>query len=232
MELLPASDPEVQALDREEANIRQAEQAYRADPELAADLEASGWFPERTQAAKEGRVVRGEGRRQAAPVLQLPTEPGQVAFKPSAWAGFITLIADVGRRRVELLERRRPEILGVIVEQEAQLRQRVLDTKVGDLGELVEEANELLVMAVSARGPVPRTVRTSAGLAPARYRERTDALELVDAALGSWSLLDPLPSDEPTSLVAASYGIQPDSGAPAANGRQEPVHRYGTSRSG
>jgi hypothetical protein len=230
VELLTPADPEVAALATEEANIRAAEQAYRADPELARDLEESGWFPERTEAAKEGRTVRGEGRRQAAPVLQLPPAEGQLPLRPSAWAGFTNLLADVGRRRVELLEQRRPTLQAVLAEQEAALRSRVLGTKVGEVAELVAEADELLAMMVQARGPIPRTVRTTAGLAPAKYRERTDAVELVDAALGGWSLLDPLPTDEPTSLVAASYGVQPDTAPAAVNGRQEPARRYGTTR--
>jgi hypothetical protein len=231
VELLPASDPEVAALDREEANIRQAEQAYRADSRLAADLEESGWFEARTEAAERGEAIPSEGRRQAAPVMPLPIQPGQVPFKPSPWAGFVNLLADVNTRRVELLERRRPQIQAVIAEQEAGLRQRVLRTPVGDLADLVLEADELLRLAVTARGPVPRTVRTSAGLAPAKYRERTDALELVDAALGGWSLLDPIVGDEPVSIVTASYGVQPDTSPAPANhqGRQDQV-RYGTSR--
>jgi hypothetical protein len=234
MELLSPADPEVAALDTEEANIRTAEAAYRADPELARDLEESGWFPERTQAAKEGRAVRGEGRRQAAPVLQLPVPTGQVRLKPSAWAGFVNLLADVGRRRVELLEERRPAIQAVIAEQEATLRQRVLRTPVGDLVELVAETDELLLLAVTARGPIPRTVRTSAGLAPAKYRERTDALELIDAALGNWSLLDPIPPGEPTSLVTSQLGVQRDLTPSPTVGEvtQDAASRYGTSRVG
>ena len=156
---------------------------------------------------------------------------GQVPFRPSPWAGFMSLLQEVNARQIELLERRRPEIMAVIVETEAGLRQRILGTKVGDLGELVAEADELLAMATQARGPVPRTIRTSAGLVPAKYRERTDPIELVDAALGGWSLLDPLPSDEPTSLVTASYGIQPDR-PPAAERPRPDQLRYGTSRSG
>lgn len=230
MELLPATDPEVRALDAEEAAIRQAEAAYRADPELARDLEQSGWFAERTEAAKRGEAIRSEGQRQAPPVLQLPVQPGQVPFKPSAWAGFTNLLADVAQRRVALLEARRPEILAAIAAREEQLRVQVLDSRVRDVGGLVAEANQLLASATAARGPLPRTVRTSAGLAPPRYREATDELELVDAALGGWSLLDPIVSDEPTSLVTSTYGIQADRGPTPANGRDQV--RYGTSRSG
>jgi hypothetical protein len=229
VELLPASDPEVQALDREETAIRKAEAAYRADPALAADLEESGWFPERTQAATEGRAVRGEGRRQAAPVMPI-VQPGQVAFKPSPWAGFVNLLADVNTRRVELLERRRPEIMTRLALAEAELRARVLQAKVRDVAGLVLEADELLRLATLARGRVPRTLRTAAGLAPAKYRARTDELELVDAALGSWSLLDPVPGDEPVSVIAGSYGIQRDDTPPADRRERQDQAVYGTRR--
>jgi hypothetical protein len=60
-------DPEALELDREEANIHAAEAAYRANPKLARDLEETGWFAERTQAAREGRTIWSEGRRQAEP---------------------------------------------------------------------------------------------------------------------------------------------------------------------
>lgn len=231
MELFARDDPEVAALDREEAAIRQAELAYRGDAALAADFEQSGWFPERTEAAKRGEAIPSEGRRQHDPVLQLPSQPGQVQFRPSPWAGFVSLLAEVNARRVELLERRRPQILDLIAEQEAQLRGRVLDTKVRDLGGLVEEADELLRLAITARGPVPGTIATNSGLAPARFREHTDELELVDASTGGWSLLDPVPADEPTSLVAAGYGIQPDTSGPAdRRPRQDQALRFGTSR--
>lgn len=227
MELLDRDDPEVAALDTEEAAIRQAHAAYRADPDLSRDLEDSGWFPARTQAAKEGRAIPSEGQRQSEPILQLPVPQDQIRLRPSAWAGFVNLLNDVAQRRIELLERRSPEILAKIGTAELDLRGRVLDTRVRDLAGLVAEANELLVSALTARGPVPRTVRTASGLAPPRYRERTDALELVDAANGGWSLLDPIPGDEPTTLATATYGIQPD----APSGRQRQDHAvYGTRR--
>jgi hypothetical protein len=227
VDLLPADDPEADALDLEERNIRAAQDAYRADPALAADLEQTGWFAERMTAAREGRAIPSEGRRQADPVLRLPTQPGQVQLRPSAWAGFTNLLAEVSQRRIELLERRRPQILARIGTAELDLRGRVLDTRVRDLAGLVAEANELLVSALTARGPIPRTVRTASGLAPPRYRERTDALELVDAATGGWSLLDPIPGDELTTLATTTYGIQPD----APSGRQRQDHAvYGTRR--
>jgi hypothetical protein len=227
---LLAGDPEAAALDLEAANITKAQDAYRADPALAADLEQTGWFAERMTAAREGRAISSEGRRQADPVLRLPTQPGQVQLRPSAWAGFTNLLAEVSQRRMELLERRRPQILAKIAQQEIQLRERILDTRVRDLAPLIAEADELLRLAVQARGPIPRTIRTTSGLAPVRYRERTDELELVDAATGGWSLLDPLPHDEPTSLATATYGVQRDDRPSVAEGRDRSVH-YGTHRS-
>jgi hypothetical protein len=235
MELLGHDDPEVAALDLEEANIRAAELAYRADATLTADFEASGWFPARTAAAKEGWAIPSEGQRQHEPILQLPVPQDQIRFRPSAWAGFTSLLAEVVQRRVELMERRRPEILARIAAAELDLRRRVLDTRVRDLGPLVTEANELLAGSVAARGPVPRTVRTASGLAPARYRERTDELELVDAATAGWSLLDPISGDEPVSVISSTYGIQRDDSPSVAKGRrqhQDHAVRYGTSRSG
>jgi hypothetical protein len=229
VELLPPDDPEVVALDREEAAIKAAHALYREDPELAADLERSGWWPARVDAAKRGEAIRSEGQRQAEPVLQLPMPDGQVRFRPSAWAAFTTMLAENAAKRVALVESRRPAILAKIGEAEAQLRQRVLDTPVRDLGELVSVANELLAAAVAARGPIPRTIATSSGLAPARFRERTDELELADAALGSWSVLDAIVGDEPVSVTTSSYGITRDTPARSADRRQG-QQVYGTTR--
>jgi hypothetical protein len=235
VELLDPTDPEVRALAAEEDAIRQAHAAYRSDPDLAQDLERTGWWADRTTAAREGRAIRSEGQRQSEPVLPLPTQDGRPPFRPSPWAGFTNLLADVAQRRVDLLEQRRPEILARIVTAEADLRRRVLDTPVGRLDGLVGEANDLLVAAITARGPMPRTVRTASGLAPPRFRERTHTLELADSALAGWSLLDPVGADEPTQLVTSSYGIQPDttpSGSvdDARRQHQQAATRFGTSR--
>jgi hypothetical protein len=112
------------------------------------------------------------------------------------------------------VERKRPELLASLAEREEALRERVMGTKVKDLGPLAEEVNEILAAAKQVRGPVPLTIpvrdRYRVLLAPARYRERTDEVELHDAAAGGWSLLDPIPADELTSVVAKEYGIHRD----------------------
>jgi hypothetical protein len=229
---LLAGDPEVAQLDQEAANIRKAEAAYRADPALAADFERSGWFPERYDAARRGETVWSEGRTQGEPILKIAPAAGQLQVRPTAWAGFVGLNAEVAQRRAELVERRRPQLLDRLADREAELRAQVLATPVGDLDPLVADANAVLELAVALRGPIRRTVRTPSGLAPARYRERVDAVELVDAAVGGWSLLEPLPADEPATLLIASAGIQRDtSPSPSvAEVQQHAAARYGASR--
>jgi hypothetical protein len=232
VDLLPADDPEVLALDLEARNVRAAELAYRSDPPLAEDLQRSGWFPERVAAAREGRAIPSEGRSQGRPIVKVAPEPGSLQVQVSAWSGFQGLLADVDRRRQELLEARRPEVMAHLADEEARLRERVLATPVRDLNKLVDEADELLRLATVARGQVPRTIRTASGLAPASYRESTDAIELCDAARGAWSLLGPLPSGEAVSIVTSSYGVQRDlTPSPKVQDRDGARH-YGTTRSG
>lgn len=234
-QLLADLDPQWSECDQLAANLDAAERAYRADPKLARDFEETGWFPERTEAARRGEAIWSEGRRASEPIIQLTPTPGSVQFRTSPWAGFAGLLGEIGRRRVELLERRRPEILAAIADREAELRGRVLDTKVRDLGPLVAEADELLAAAVRVRGPLPRTVRTPTGLAPQKYREQTDELELTDAALGGWSLLDPVEGEEPVSVITSSLGIQRDtSPSPSVEEtrrrHQQVALRFGTHR--
>jgi hypothetical protein len=221
VEELLAGDPEATALDELEANIAKAERAYRADPKLAADFQETGWFAERVAAAKRGEAIWSEGRRQAEPAFKFAPQPGQLEVRLSPWAGWTGLRTEVLQQRTQLLEQRRPQLLQQIA-------------RVRELGPLVTRANRLLGLAIHVRGPVPRTIRTPSGLAPASYREGTDELELVDAALGGWSLLDPLPPDTPTQVIT-SGGIERDTSpspsvAEVRRAHEQAVIRFGTHR--
>jgi hypothetical protein len=227
---LLADDPEWRQFHTDDANIDQAERGYRSDPALVADFERTRWFPERAEAARHGETMWSKGREQAPPALQFTPQPGQLQVHLSPWAGFAGLREEVQQRRRQLIDHKRPQLLEAVADREAELRSRVLDARVRDVAALVAEANELLALTAQLRGPVPRTIRTTSGLAPARYRERTDEIELHDAATGGWSLLDPLPHDEPTSLATATYGVQRDDRPSVAEGRDRAV-RYGTHRS-
>jgi hypothetical protein len=234
---LLADDPQARRLDELEANIAAAERAYRADPTLAADLESSGWFPERTQAAREGQAIWSEGRRQGEPTLKFAPGPGQLQLRLSAWAGFQGLRDEARTQRATLIDQRRAQLLQAAADREAALRERVLDTRVRDLAPLVAEANSLLALAAQLRGPVPRTIRTASGLAPARYPEAVDTLELIEAAISDWSLLEPLATDEPATVLTASYGVQRDRSPSPAVDQVRHDHaaaavRYGTHRTG
>jgi len=233
-EELLAGDPEATRLDELEANIAKAEAAYRADPKLAADFQETGWFAERVAAAKRGEAIWSEGRRQAEPAFKFAPQPGQLEVRLSPWAGWTGLRTEVLQQRTQLLEQRRPQLLQQIADQEATLRAQILDSRVRELGPLVTRANRLLLLAIHVRGPVPRTIRTPSGLAPASYREAVDELELVDAALGGWSLLEPLPLDMPAQVITAS-GIQRDTSpspsvADVRRQHEQAVIRFGTHR--
>jgi hypothetical protein len=217
MHPLYADHPESKRLDQVDANIDKAEAAYRADPKLARDLEETGWCEHRYQAAREGRAVAWDGCRQQGPAIQFSPEPGKLLPRQTPWAGFTALRGEVHAERGRLVEQLRPQVMAALAAREAEIRAEVLDTPVGKLGALVEEASRLLATAVQVRGPVPATVPVHdprSGrlvLAPPRFRESTDELELHEAAMDGWSLLRPLQPDEgPQSVITRQHGIHRD----------------------
>jgi hypothetical protein len=186
-----------QAVQQRAANVDRAEAAYRDDPALAEDLEATGWGPTRRAAAWKGKAMRGnpDPERGAALAVTLTPEPGRVVFTPSMFAEFTSMRAQLAQEQAELTARIAVEVELACARRERELLGQVQDTRVSELAPILEELR-LLLTTVTAIHP-----------ARGRTREQITVAELVAAATGAGrSLLAPL---EPDQGPANFRGEQP-----------------------
>jgi hypothetical protein len=205
--------PEWQVLEEQEQNIGKAEAAYRGDPELARDLERTGWWPERYLAALQGKTLEGGDRDLPAPVFELPPEPGKLRTRMSQMAEFANMRLRIIQDRAELPGKLAGELLPQARQREAEIRRQALEqTPLAGWPPLVQELAELLEL-VQVCSP-PRVV----------LRETVDALDLAEAALGGWSLLEPV---EVEPRVVTEFTPHADR---IRRPPQGPPHQYGTRR--
>jgi hypothetical protein len=192
--------------------IGRAEGAYRADPELARNLEAVGWTPERRQAARRGEaiLVDPDTVQQHGPVLNLDKAAGRLVTQQplSPWAEFGHLRSQVDTDRIELLGRIHPEIAAQASQREVEILSGVPDMQVRDLAQAALELTALARTLAAAR--------SAAGLRPHQgaMREHVSAHDVFVAAAAfaagqPYSLLPPVAQPN-RSVITSSEGLATD----------------------
>jgi len=153
-------------------------------------------------------------------VLEFAPEPGQARLRLSAFAEFTSLRTGLHEQRGQVLES--PEVRAAAREREAEIRRQALqEVPLAGYGPLVAEVNELLDLLRRAHRP---------HLGANRYRDQVDALDLAEAALDGWSLLDPVDDEEPRRLYVADTRPHRDTGPSETVAQVREEVRFGTSR--
>jgi hypothetical protein len=181
------------ALQRQRGNLTKAEQQYRADPQLAANLEKVGWSAKRVAAARAGKAIMVDPQP-AAPVLGLTRLIEQTAgpqIRLSPWSEFANLRRELDEEERILKLRSFPEIRAQARQRESELLEAVLRTPPADADGLLEELQDLLwthldVAGVAQMRDVLRLPRP----------DRLDLPGMVRTAMHGRSLLEPLSEEE------------------------------------